>query len=118
LFNTKWVIFQPYHDENRLNVYMRWCHGDDDVHFLLDQHALLLHIILIPSQQHDVCLAGKQEIQILVFTHEIYDLQLFRKIKCKFWKQKEGNLPWRVENLYILLAINIKQAIHCVYFCY
>jgi len=90
----------------------RW-NGDDDVHFLFDQHAflellahwnnfqrvdVLLHnytlyrfrvnnCLLLPL--NDGYLAEKQQIPILVFTHEIYDLQLFRKMKCKIWKQKE-----------------------------
>ena len=49
--------------------------------------------LLLPL--HDGCLAEKQQIPILVFTHESYDLQLFRKMKRKIWIQKE--------------------AIHCVY---
>ena len=65
LFNAKWAIFQPYHGQTS-NI--RW--NDDDVHFVVDQHAELDfcsasslkqqsagrhvdplgHIILIPSQ--------------------------------------------------------------------
>ena len=34
--NSKWAIFRLYHGENI--SYNRW-HDDDDVHFVLDQHA-------------------------------------------------------------------------------
>ena len=67
LFNANSAIFQLYHGKNKLNF--QW--DDDEVHFVLDQHALLdiysatslkqqstdrhvaplSHIILIPSQQ-------------------------------------------------------------------
>jgi hypothetical protein len=37
LFNTKWAIFQLYHDEYKLYF---WC-NDDDVRFVLHQHVKL-----------------------------------------------------------------------------